>query len=37
MSGNGDVNADEGPRIKQKWNMMPLLEKLEVLDTWIWE
>ena len=33
----GVVNADEGHTIKQKWNMLLLLEKLEVMDTWTWE
>jgi hypothetical protein len=32
MSGKGEVNPDEGPKIKEKCNMIPLLEKFEVLD-----
>ena len=33
MSGKGRVNADEGPKVKGKWNMIPVLEELEVLGT----
>ena len=29
----GEVNADEGPKIKEKWHMIPVLEKFEVLET----
>ena len=33
MFGKGEVNADEGTKIKEKWHMIPVLEKFEVLET----
>lgn len=32
MSGKGYVHANEGPKIEERWKMVSLLEKLEVLD-----
>lgn len=31
--GRGDVHADEAPKGKKEKKMMPVLQKLEVLDT----